>query len=55
MNKRESKALEQGGSVTVVLPADWVRGNHIKPGDTLIVEYSDAVVVRPLVPARGIA
>lgn len=53
MNKRESKALEQGGSVTVVLPADWIRGNHVRPGDTLVVEYGDAVTVRPKNPPLG--
>jgi len=46
MNRRESKAPAQGGSVTVVLPADWVRGNHIKPGDTLLVENADTVTIR---------
>jgi antitoxin component of MazEF toxin-antitoxin module len=52
MNQRTSKVLKQGGSVTVVLPADWVRGHRIKPGDTLVVEYGDAVTVRPRNPPR---
>jgi len=53
MNRRESKALEQGGSVTAVLPADWVRGNGVRPGDVLVVEYGAAVTVRPKNPSRG--
>ncbi len=48
MNRRESKAIRKGSSILVVLPADWIRGNGVRPGDRLIVEYSDAVTVRPI-------
>lgn len=47
MNRRESSALQQGSATVVCLPADWVRGNGVRYGDKLLVEYdADSVTVR---------
>ena len=53
VNRREATALRHGTSLLVTLPADWVRGNGIKAGDRLVVEYGDVVTVRTAKPAGG--
>ncbi len=45
MNRREATVLRHGGSLLVTLPIDWVRGNGVKPGDRVVVEYGDAVTI----------
>jgi|GEM_PF-2624183 len=45
---RKSKAIRLGNATAVVLPIDWVRGNGIKHGDLLDVQYDEIVKVRPI-------
>lgn len=53
MNMRRAKALRNGKSLAVILPADWVRGNEIGPGDEVEVWYDGDVRVRPLKQGGG--
>lgn len=46
MNVRKSKIFQQGNSLAVVLPADWVRGNGVRAGDVAEVSYAKNVVIR---------
>jgi antitoxin component of MazEF toxin-antitoxin module len=48
MNVRRSKPFRNGTSLAVILPADWVRGNKIEPGDELELAYDEIVRVRPV-------
>jgi antitoxin component of MazEF toxin-antitoxin module len=45
-NRRNAKAVRVGKSLAVILPADWVRGHDLGPGDPLTVEYDGRVSVR---------
>ena len=46
MKVRKSKVFQQGSSLAVVLPADWVRGNDVRAGDIAEVSYAKNVVIR---------
>lgn len=46
MNRRNATPYLNGPSLVVTLPMDWVRGNGVKPGTPLIVEYADAVTFK---------
>jgi len=50
MNLRHSKPFRNGTSLAVILPADWVRGNSIGPGDEVEIAYDGVVRIRPLKP-----
>ena len=45
MNRRSAKVLRSGGALAVVLPADWVRGNSVRAGDRLVVDYDCDVTI----------
>lgn len=48
MNARRSKAVRNGKTLYVALPPDWVRGNGLKAGDRVNVEYDGFVRVKVL-------
>ena len=50
MNKRRGRVHRLGGSLAVTLPIDWTRGNEVKKGDELEIEYDGAVTVKPPAP-----
>jgi antitoxin component of MazEF toxin-antitoxin module len=45
MNRRHAKTVKLGASQAIILPADWIRGNEIQPGDSLEVSYNGMVKV----------
>ena len=53
MNSRTAHIFRSGGAMAVVLPADWVRGHGLRPGDSVNLEYDGDVRVRapPITPA----
>ena len=48
MNVRRSRSFRNGTSLAVILPADWVRGNHLTPGDEVELAYDAIVRITPL-------
>lgn len=48
--KSKRKVQQIGDSYWVSLPIDWCRRYGIKPGDTLIVEYTGEPVLWIVVP-----
>ena len=48
VNVRHAKSFRNGTSLALILPADWVRGNDLRPGDKVELAYDDVVHVRPL-------
>lgn len=46
-SKRIVKVLRVGQvSLAAVLPRDWARGNSLKAGDPIEIEYDETVVIR---------
>jgi antitoxin component of MazEF toxin-antitoxin module len=48
MNVRRSKPFRNGTSLAVILPADWVRGNKVEPGDEVELAYDEIVRTKPV-------
>ncbi|MGP8109428.1 MAG: AbrB/MazE/SpoVT family DNA-binding domain-containing protein [Thermoplasmata archaeon] len=48
MNRRLSKPFRNGTSLAIILPADWVRGNDLRAGDSLELSYDEIVRIRPV-------
>jgi antitoxin component of MazEF toxin-antitoxin module len=47
MNRRDATATKNGGSVSVVLPPDWLRGHGIRKGSPLEVRYGELLLIVP--------
>jgi hypothetical protein len=46
MNLRRARPFRNGTSLAVILPADWVRGNKVEPGDELELAYDEVVRIK---------
>jgi antitoxin component of MazEF toxin-antitoxin module len=46
MNKRKGRVHRVGGSLVITLPVDWIRGNEVRKGDELEIEYDGDVTVK---------
>jgi antitoxin component of MazEF toxin-antitoxin module len=47
-NLRRARPFRNGSSLAVILPADWVRGNGVEPGDEVELAYDGIVRIRAL-------
>ncbi len=47
MERTDATATKNGGSISVVIPVDFVRRNRIRKGSPLEVRYGDLLLVVP--------
>ncbi len=45
MSERKAKVVQLGKAYAVCLPIDWCRGNRIRKGSVVTIEYNDGAVM----------
>lgn len=46
-NERKARVVKIGDGYCVFLPIDWIRGNRVRKGTVLELQYDGVVIVKP--------